>query len=265
MDLWGVGIVLCELLQLPFTSGVREKSSGLLPKLWKVYLGRSDRKHAVGDRKQWPSKFKRDIGVSGLDLLERLLDFNPVTRVTAAAALAHAFFTQESFALMGYPPDAAVSPVPETPIELRKGQPGDVVDFSGKRHDWNILAGQMSPEVLLWYNNDASLQKGTPENDVIKGCFDGDAEHTPFSEIQQVDGEDMKLVITGGLRRDIGEAFFKKKLTRRCPCPKACAYVEAFKKCNRKAFLRIEASVVRPVRKMSYGKTKITQRTPFPD
>ena len=67
----------------------------------------------------------------------------------------------------------------------------------------------------------------------------------------------MKLVITGGLRRNIGEAFFKKKLTRRCPCPKASAYVEAFKKCNRKAFLRIEASAVRPVRKMSYGKKKL--------
>ena len=155
---------------------------------------------------------------------------------------------------MGYPPDATVSPVPETPIELRKGQPGDVVDFSGKRHDWNILVGQMSPEVLLWYNNDASLQKGTPENDVIKGCFERGAEHTAFSEIQQVDGEDMKLVITGGLRRNIGEFIFTKKLTRPCPCPKASAYVEAFKKCNRAAFLRIEASVVRPVRKMSYGK-----------
>ena len=155
---------------------------------------------------------------------------------------------------MGYPPDAAVSPVLETPIELRKGQPGDVVEFSGKRHDWNILVGQMSQEVLLWYNGYASLLKGTPENDVIKGCFDVEAEQEPFSEIQQVDEEDMKLVISGGLRRSIGDTFFKKKITRPCPTPQASAYVEAFKKCNRSVFVGMQASAVKRVRRLSYGK-----------
>ena len=41
MDIWSVGIVMCELLHLPFTSGLPESRSSGLPKLWKVYLGRT--------------------------------------------------------------------------------------------------------------------------------------------------------------------------------------------------------------------------------
>ena len=252
MDVWSVGIVLCELLKLPFTAGLLETQSSFLPKRWKVYLGRVDAKSVIFQRKPWPANFKRDIGLAGLDLLEMMLDFDQGTRVTVAAALKHAFFNQERFVLMGYPPEAASSSAPAIPIELRSGQPGDVVEFSGNRHSWNILSGQMAPEVGLWWNDDKCLEKGTPENDVIKAHFDRDEEHENFSKMEQVDGEDIKLAITGGLRRDIGSSLFGKSTSRPSPCSKASAYVEAFKKCNKASFLRIQAAAVKPVRKLVY-------------
>ena len=248
-----MGIVMCELLHHPFTRGLSQPKASGLPKLWKLYLGRTIANSPVYTRKPWPANFKRDIGLVGLELLEMLLDFEPRTRVKAAAALNHPFFNQDRFALMGYPPDASVVGAPDTPIVLRSGQPGDVVQFSGKRHEWNMLAGQMSPEVLSWYNGHKSMEKGTPENELINACFEENGENKKFSEVQQVGGEDMKLVITGGLRRDIGDSLFGKEHTRPCPNARASAYVEAFKKCNRASFCRMQAEAVPHVRKLTYA------------
>ena len=66
------------------------------------------------------------------------------------------------------------------------------------------------PEILAKMRADPSLAKGTLENSVIAECFEGVGKTQDASEVQHIDGKDAKLVITGGLRRDIGSTLFKK-------------------------------------------------------
>ena len=99
MDLWSVGITLGELLELRFTHVYR---SSELPKAWAKYLGRGSAEEPKGERKAWPANFQKDIGINGNELLELLLEFNPAARISASAALDHAFFNPERFSLLGY-------------------------------------------------------------------------------------------------------------------------------------------------------------------
>ena len=252
IDMWSMGITLCVLLEHPFTSGFGRRA-GELPKAWAKQLGRSSVKAVKGCPKPWPTNFKRDIGVGGLDLLEKLLDFDPDTRLSASTALDHQFFNPDSFSMMGYPVSADVVPEDTGIVELRPCQPGDVVEFSGERHAWNIRAGQMAPDVLAWYKSSRALTKGTDENKIVAECFSKHKDRKDQSEVQATkDGEDVKLVITGALRKGIGSAFFNKSTANPCPCNKSSAYVEAFKTVNKASLLAVEASVVKPVRYLTY-------------
>ena len=242
-------------------SGIDLRTDGLrfdyeLPARWAKYLGKDPSSTAavpLDDRSPWPANFKSDVGCAGLALLHRFLDYDRGTRITAEAASSHAFFHPDRFPLMGYPASAPGECVEQGPVVLRPGQPGDVVEFTGERHDWVVRSGEMAPEILAWMRDDPGFKIGTAENDIIQECFHLEEHRKDVSEIHKdTDGEDVKLCITAGLRSNVGEFMHTKELHSPNPVNRMSAYVEAFKNTNRPEFLVVEATTTQPVRRLAY-------------
>ena len=71
MDLWSMGIVMCELLGLRFTQEGMQ-SEYQLPGRWSMYLGKSPWCSKPGPGHEpapWPANFVVDAGLAGIDLL----------------------------------------------------------------------------------------------------------------------------------------------------------------------------------------------------
>ena len=270
IDMWSIGIVLCELLCLRFTVEEDNDESWLAVR-WAKYLGKPPLcvSRGIGrvDRRvptPWPANFVIDVGRAGMDLLVHLLKYEMGTRITAEAASRHAYFHPDHFPLMGYPATAAGECSEQVPVVLRPAEPGDVVEFTGARHNWVVRSGEMAPEVIKWIKDDPAFTMGTPENDIIQECFRRDRRRQDVSEIQKdKDGEEVKLVITAGLRSNIGKFMFKKKLHLPNPVARSSAFIEAFKNTNRDIFLAMEAAAVEPVRRFGYGPNALLNATDF--
>jgi cyclin-dependent kinase 8/11 len=120
IDLWAIGCIFAELItSKPLFQGVEKDRKGddrnpfqadQVDKIFRV-LGKPSPKiwPGVAELPNWteaqnwqeyPRMLHKKIpelpaDSAGYDLLSRLLDYNPVTRITASEALAHPFFTEE--------------------------------------------------------------------------------------------------------------------------------------------------------------------------
>ena len=142
-DLWSCGLVLAELAVHKFHRG--HKTKYLLMRALFQQLGTPDCQSILAlksyptdtppvPRKPWPEAIFARTGSSGYELLDGFMQWDPSARMTAAAALLHPFFE-------------------EGPLRLVGGQPS----YTGKRHEWNMMAGQMPHDVLMWLRADPGL------------------------------------------------------------------------------------------------------------
>ena len=53
--------------------------------------------------------------------------------------------------------------------------PPDVSSFSGARHKWNVLLGEMSAEVVAWLRADPVFKVGSPEFEALQLTFTVDS------------------------------------------------------------------------------------------
>ncbi len=85
-------------------------------------------------RQPWPSKvFDFLCGSSGLELLDRFLQWEPSFRISAAEAVEHGYLQDFKFRMVG-----SASNV-------------------GERHSWNMMAAQMPHDALMWLRADSAL------------------------------------------------------------------------------------------------------------
>ena len=144
-DLWSCGLVLAELAGCNFHTGHQTKH--LYLKALFQQLGTPECKSLLAlkaypastppaVRKPWPETIFARIGSSGHELLDRFVQWDPSSRMTAADALQHPFFEEGRLMLVG-----------------------GVPNYTGKRHEWNMVAGQMPHDVLMWLRADPTLSK----------------------------------------------------------------------------------------------------------
>ena len=142
-DLWSCGLVLAELAGYNFHRGHKTKHH--LMKALFQQLGTPHCQSILAlnsypsdtppvPRAPWPEAIFARIGSSGYELLDGFMQWDPSSRMTAAAALLHPFFEEGQLRLVG-------------------GQPS----YTGKRHEWNMMAGQMPHDVLMWLRADPGL------------------------------------------------------------------------------------------------------------
>ena len=120
----------------------------------------------------------------------------------------------------------------------------------------------MAPDVLDFLLTDDAMRTGTAENAVITECFERKPERADVSQVQQnLDGEDVKLVITGSLRPGIGSSMHKMQLHSPCPSDNVSAYCDAIKHVNNGSFTLTWASAAIPARRIWYKKKSMKTRS----
>ena len=144
VDVWSLGLVFCELAGSRFHMGHANKAQYL--KALCGQLGSPDGTAvaklsgypAAGipstGRKPWPASFFTMVGSSGYELLDKMLQWDPISRIHPHDIYRHEYLVASGLRLFG---DEAKQP--------------------GKRHDWNILSGHMEHDVLLWLRADPAL------------------------------------------------------------------------------------------------------------
>ena len=129
-------------------------------------------------RSAWPFETKRVFGAKGLELLDQLLELQPLRRCSAEEALCHDFFRPCALALGGSALrlGASVSPLQSQrcskDFELFPSREREC--FQGARHPWNALVGHVAPEVLEWLLADPSLARMAQDFDLIMEGGDAD-------------------------------------------------------------------------------------------
>lgn len=224
-DLWSCGLVLAELAGCNFHTGHDTKAS-YLQALFRQ-LGTPVCRSILDlqaypantppvPRQPWPEAIFAKIGSSGHELLERFVQWDPSSRMTAADALQHPFFEEGRLLLFG-----------------------GVPSYMGKRHEWNMLAGQMPHDVLMWLRADPALTKSGLKQFNLR--FDMEDKRTK-SEASR------KIIIAG-------YSYCKPPSTQMCclslaeplPLYRFEAWAKAFRSVNADALADMSARALRAV------------------
>ena len=169
VDLWSLGIMLCELGGFAFSHDTQKTTYsevGLRTALFQQ-LGTPTKDELTKlnffpsappkfSRKPWPRPLYELLGAVGLELVDGLLSWVAAARPTCAAVLDHGFLNPDRFSLGGV---------------LSDGTLASATSFTGNRHDWNVLTGVLSPEVLRWLRSDAVFVPGSDENRALQIDF----------------------------------------------------------------------------------------------
>lgn len=108
IDLWAVGCIFGELLlKEPFFPGKNEMHQLQLifdllgypnEKIWPDYKELPVKvKSPIESFSNLPHKFRKSCSDKGIDLLERMLTFDPKKRISAREALEHPYFKESPF------------------------------------------------------------------------------------------------------------------------------------------------------------------------
>lgn len=186
-DAWSLGVLLLDMVGMPFKLPQRctlssvEMTAIIFEQLgtppqrlpsWRLYPASAPRRA----RKEWPASVWRMLGCAGVELLNQLLDFDPAKRPTMRDVGAHPYCHPERLALTGSKlaeadaswEESALGPADQQSCapSLPLGCPPLVAfgqverrSFSGARHRWCALQGQVAPEILDWLLGCAGLQE----------------------------------------------------------------------------------------------------------
>ena len=156
------------------------------------------------------------LGAVGLDLVDRLLEWDPAARPRSAdGALGHDYFFRNSLTIGGLLPDGC------------KASAGT---FTGARHEWNVLTGVVSPDVLGWLRSDKAFVPGSPEHEALRIDF-GDISDRDDAKSE----EERKYILAGALGNCSSQAMCALSLKKPLPSGRVQAWFKAFKNVNEKA------------------------------
>ena len=205
-DAWSLGVMLLDMVGIPFARPLaRDAGSKGMTAIIIEQLGTPPQRlsslphwkhcpvpapqHA---RQEWPEVVWRMLGCAGVGLLNQLLDFDPTNRLTMRDIGAHPYCHPQRLALAGsnlaeidgYWEGRALGPAdqPSCAPSLPLGCPPLVAfgqverrSFSGARHRWCALQGQMEPDIL-----DLLLAcEGLEENMQVASAKSLEHKHTP--------------------------------------------------------------------------------------
>ncbi len=129
------------------------------------------------EKKEWPDHVWQSLGPRGVDLLNQLLLFWPSRRISVTAAIAHEYFVHRLMSLGGCAlaagtgssqagsqsssssilVDGQLRGIGSDPVDLQPYTAQRRACFRGRRHEWNIIEGQLEPELLEWVQDDPDL------------------------------------------------------------------------------------------------------------
>ena len=157
MDIWSLGQVIVALCGLPITAcstavigpePTNDQAIQFLQPRWQEYLG--DPRHLLLPRQQpvlpslrrprqtWPSQVSGAIGSVGVDLLDKMLTYDPQQRISSTDASRHPYLTPYVMPLMGL---AGAGPHTGCVLEpIVNGSSGQCI-FEGRRNQWSIRVG----------------------------------------------------------------------------------------------------------------------------
>ena len=243
IDLWSCGVVLAELAGRPFTlqksassytevshrdSLFRQLGTPTEPQLTQLPGWSRLGVPMKCSRQLWLPCVWRVLGAHGVDLLNNLLSWVPSHRLSVADALRHNYFRQESFALAGCPD-------PKTGLLIAQHGGTDVsLQFTGKRHPWNVNVGMLAPEVLQWLRADPIFQANSSAQQELGLGLTIQASNMRVEE-------DRKLLIAGSLGACSSAAMCGLNISKPLPSARTCAWFLAFRECNKDAFVQLQA------------------------
>jgi len=105
---------------------------------------------------EWGAKVVAKAGIEGINVLTALLSWDPPSRLRAESVVSSPFAKPNKFELFEVgPPDRRVT------------------KFLGHRTSWNLLGGNLAPEILQWIREDPALIPGTAEHSNLNIAFHG--------------------------------------------------------------------------------------------
>ena len=240
VDVWSLGLVVAEIAGYRFQADLQEtraSETGYIMALFRQ-LGTPDCPELTGlplwrrqgpqfSRQPWPRTLRQCLGMPGVDLLDGMLSFRPVSRPTATQILESAFMAPTRFPLWsprGFP---AASPS-HFPQEF-----GASDFFQGERHPWNICVGVVSPDVLAWLRADDALVPGTPAFESLNLGW--------VSERRNIKSEEgRKFILAGSLGECATSTMCGLSLATPLPLPRCQMWRRAFLAINARALAAME-------------------------
>ena len=258
IDVWSLGLVLAEMagevfFQVAFTG--QDKAADRHAYLAAIFgrLGQPTCQALVslplwpkpvprGKRQAWPAGVLQKCGPRGVELLDAMLTFNPALRATTGTVLGHACLHPSRFFLVAEgEAEGASSPstpgTPSTPGRRSSTSPG--ASHTGVRHDWNLRAGNLAPEVLEWLRADVALTPGTPEHRALG--LDGFDVAT--GNVKSEEGR--KFILAGAMGECSTTAMCGLSLRTPFPIQRVASWLRAFRRCNLEALARLQSAAKR--------------------
>jgi len=222
VDMWSFGLVLAEMAGMTFHKHHKTQQAylGALLKqlgspeatsLASLPLYPKDVK--VGTRRPWPDGSFSFLGSCGQELLDAVLLWEPAARCSATEALQHLWFQEGRLRLVG------------------------TARSEGKRHAWNVIAGQMTVDVLRWLRADQTF--------TLAGLSALDVRFDKADKRVKCE-EDRKWICSGFLgNKPPTSQLCNLALDRPVPLARLQWWAKAFKAVNADAFASLQAAALR--------------------
>ena len=284
IDMWALGVVLTFMAGVPFT--VCDHLS--LAKRWKRYLGVPPLELGGPSPAMWlrpgggvPSSLRLDwlaqsvtaLGRVGIELLVRLLEYDPRQRMTAAELLEHEFLRSCFLPLVGIPSSGATldgEGAPDSPgldgsdlipatMMINGVPPGweSILCGHAKRHAWSMRFQQIQRDILLWLQQDDMFIKGTPANKLVVSLVNGEEviEYFPTGKKKPVRCHITKTLTgkkarIGGHLGHPGTTLITLKIGEACPLARVIDFMKAFVKVNMGWLLAMQSKAKAGVRRL---------------
>lgn len=223
-DIWSCGLILAEIGGATFHRGHdnrRTYTAALFSQLGTPHevtcligLPRYPQGMTAKSKAPWSAKLYSVLGSGGYELMDRMIVWRPDARCSAAEALADGFFRAGEFVLHG-------------------GQAN-----AGHRHAWNMIAGTMATDVLMWLRADPFL------HDLSSLRFD-------LVDSRTKSEENRKIIIAGAVGTCSSGKMCGLSLARPLPLARMEAWLRAFRLANGPQFASLQAQAVADLRCMA--------------
>ena len=241
VDLWSLGVVAMELCREKFHWNVKDGTSfqgafvarlGLPPASmaadWPKWVEPSK---PIGTDTATRTEVERRMGPCGAELVYSLVAWVPKARPSAEQVCLHPFVRPSRFGLL-----AASGPAAGPPRHV----------FRGKRHDWAVLHGMLSTEMLHWLQGDPAL-----DFDALKVDF---AYKRSEAESVRPDVKaefDRKFIMSGAFADCSSTAMCTLSLREKFPLARVRAWFAAFRAVNGQPFSMMAAAAAAASRRLS--------------